>query len=62
MCEILSQSPGYKFHKSAQNLLLISETMAKILGKTTDKEIVCADDKAVDESTPTGLVKIYEYR
>lgn len=40
----------------------IKNAMAKILGKTTDKEIVCADDKAVDESTPTGLVKIYEYR
>ena len=39
----------------------IKNAMAKILGKTTDKEIACMDDKAVDESTSSGLIKIYEY-
>ncbi len=39
----------------------IKAAMVKILSETTDKEIVCADERAVDASTSMGLVKIYEY-
>ncbi len=39
----------------------IKSAMAKILEKTTGKNVICIDDCTSDKSVPFGIISIYEY-